>query len=274
MAYPDGREIVPNFLHADLADRLAQEAAKTANRIQNICNRALDYCPPVDITFGDYLRALVTADREAVEDDGVGYRTALINAFRARGIRPRGVLSYNEESLSWDVYEGIKAAEANPDFRRLFSDLNSYEDRPDRENEEQLYQRLWGKAETFRKQIGLSPNLPVQAQSLHPLHRVRPDGSLQRQIVAVLVQQETVPINPADPSGGNFTFRGGTTLLINRQGDVRFSITKAIHGTAREERLAQQREYLQTMGSSFALAPYVAFDPARDLSFRGIHRGY
>ena len=60
MAYPDGRELVPNFLHADLANRLADEAAKTATRIQNICLRALDYCPPVDITFGDFLRSLVT----------------------------------------------------------------------------------------------------------------------------------------------------------------------------------------------------------------------
>ncbi len=54
MAYPDGRDIVPNFLPNDLANRLADEAARTANRIQNICLRALDYCPPVDITFGDY----------------------------------------------------------------------------------------------------------------------------------------------------------------------------------------------------------------------------
>jgi hypothetical protein len=69
MSYPDGRAIVPNFLHADLANRLAAEAAKTAMRIQNICMRALDYCPPVDITFGDFLRALVTSDRDAVADD-------------------------------------------------------------------------------------------------------------------------------------------------------------------------------------------------------------
>jgi hypothetical protein len=274
MAYPDGRELVPNFLHADLANRLADEAAKTANKIQNICLRALDYCPSVDISFGDYLRALVTADRDAIDNDTLGYRSALINAFRARGIRPEGVLSYNEESLSWDVYEGISATDESPDFRRLFKDLNRYEDEPDRENEEQLYQRLWGKADRFRQQIGLAPNIKVQAQSLHSLHRVRPDGSLQRQIAAVLVQQESVPINPADPASEKFTFRGGTTLLINRLGEVRFSITKAIHGAGRDARLATQRAYLQRMANSFALAPYVAFDPDRDLNFRGIHRGY
>jgi hypothetical protein len=274
MAYPDGRQVVPNFLHADLASRLADEAAKSAARIQNICLRALDYCPPVDITFGDYLRALVTADRDAASDDPVGYRAAIINAFRARGIRPEGVVSYSEESLSWPAYEGVQEAAASPDFLRLWKELNDYEDEPDRKNEASLYQRLWGKAESFRMEIGLSPAFPVQAKSINPLHRVRPDGSLQRQIVAELVQkQDDVEIEPGHPEAGTFTFRGGSTLLINRQGEVRFSIAKLIDGADGQRRLQRQRAFLQRMAGAFALAPYVAFDP-RDLGFRGIHRGY
>ena len=182
MAYPDGRAIIPNFLHADLANRLADEAAKTASRIQNICLRALDYCPPMDITFGDYLRAIVTADRDAMSEDSMGYRTAIINAFRARGVRPEGVISYSEDALSWPTYAGVSLTQANPDFQRLWPDLNRLEDEPNRENERQLFKRLWGKAETFCEQLGLSLGYPVQAKSLHPLHRVRPDGSLQRQI--------------------------------------------------------------------------------------------
>jgi hypothetical protein len=275
MAYSDGREIVPNFLHPDLANRLADEASKTAMRIQNICLRALDYCPPVDITFGDYLRALVTSDRDAVADDGRGYRAALINAFRSRGIRPEGVLSYNEDALGWDPYEGTRATTVSPDFGRLWKDLNRFEDEPDRENEESLYQRLWGKAETFRLELGLSAKFDVQAKSVNPLQRVRPDGSLQRQIVAELVQMnKEAPLDPADPASGTFVFRGGTTILINRQGEIRFSISKPMDGPAGEERLRQQREYLGRLAASFPLAPYQPFNPARDLSFQGIHRGY
>lgn len=275
MAYPDGREIVPNFLHADLANRLAEEAAKTASRVQSICLRALDYCPPVDITFGDYLRALVTSDREASSDDAVGYRVALINAFRARGIRPEGVLSYNEEALSWDPYQGASATTVNPDFSRLWKDLNTYEDEPDRENEQQLYERLWGKADTFRLELGLSPNFPVQARSINPLHRVQTDGSLRRQIVAELVQkQDNVPIDPNDPAAGTFTFRGGNTLIINRQGELRFSISKSIEGALGDARRERQRTYLRQMAASFSMAPYVAFDPSHDLGFRAVHRGF
>jgi hypothetical protein len=275
MVYPDGRTIVPNFLPSDLANRLAEEAARTADRIQNICLRALDYCPPVDITFGDYLRALVTADRDAMTEDAMGYRAALINAFRSRGIRPEGVISYSEEALSWEPYQGVAYTELNPDFRRLWSDLNRFEDEPDRENEESMYQRLWGKAETFRSAIGLSPDFPVQAKSLNSLHRVRPDGFLQRQIVAELVQKrDDVEVDPGDAEAGTFTFRGGTTLIINRQGEVRFSISKPIDGQVGEERLSRQRKYIRRMANSFALAPYVRFNPDRDFGFRGIHRGY
>lgn len=277
IAYPDGRAIMPNFLHADLANRLADEAARTATHIQNMCLRALDYCPPVDITFGDYLRALVTADRDLTIEDEMGCRAALINAFRARGIRPEGVLSYSEEALSWNPYRGIYSSEANPDFHRLWRELRRFEDEPDPVNEEKLYQRLWEKGDDFRLQLGLSLNfkLPVEAMSLNRLRRVRPDGSLQDQIVAELVQmREKVEIEPGNPGAGTFTFRGGSTVLINRQGEVMYSIFKPIEGRAGDERLKRQREFLRTKAGSFALAPYVSFDPERDLGFRGIHRGY
>ena len=41
-------------IHPDLVNRLAQEATKSALHLLTMCIRALDYCPPVDLTFGDY----------------------------------------------------------------------------------------------------------------------------------------------------------------------------------------------------------------------------
>ena len=64
-----------------------------------MCIRALDYCPPVDITFGDYLRAIITADVDLVADDAQHYRIAFIDAFRARGIYPAGRRTLSVESL-------------------------------------------------------------------------------------------------------------------------------------------------------------------------------
>jgi hypothetical protein len=97
-----GSGILPQGeLHPDLVNRLAQEASKSAGHVLTICVRALDYCPPVDITFGEYLRALITADYEWVKDDERGYRVAFIEAFRKRGIYPRDVRTLSEETLRW-----------------------------------------------------------------------------------------------------------------------------------------------------------------------------
>jgi hypothetical protein len=92
---PDGE------IHPALVARFADEAVRVAQRVLTICIRALDYLPPVDITFGDYLRALITADAELVPDDPHRYRLAFIDAFRQRGIYPRDVRSLGEDSLRW-----------------------------------------------------------------------------------------------------------------------------------------------------------------------------
>ena len=86
-------------LHPDLVNRLSAEASKAAGHVLNMCIRALDYCPPVDITFGDYLRAIITADAELVANDDRDYRLAFIEAFRRRGIYPHGIKTFSIESL-------------------------------------------------------------------------------------------------------------------------------------------------------------------------------
>jgi hypothetical protein len=88
-------------IHPDLAIRLADEAARCARDILQMCIRALDYCPPVNITFGEYLRAIITADFNVNPDDEYGYRVALVESFREWGISPRGIRSMSIEALVW-----------------------------------------------------------------------------------------------------------------------------------------------------------------------------
>ncbi len=94
-------ELPPGDIHPDLARRLAGEAASTAEQILQMCIRAIDYCPPVDITFGDYLRAVITADVELNDRDEHGFRVAFIDSFRDWGIYPRGIRSMTPKSLQW-----------------------------------------------------------------------------------------------------------------------------------------------------------------------------
>jgi hypothetical protein len=88
-------------IHPDLSNRLADEAARSANHVLQMCIRAIDYCPPVGITYGDYLRAIVTADYDLNPDDVEGYRLAFIESFRQWGIHPRLMRSMSVEGLLW-----------------------------------------------------------------------------------------------------------------------------------------------------------------------------
>ena len=113
----------------DLVNRLSEEACKIAEKLLLICIRALDYCPPADLTFSDYLRGLITADVEHNPDDEDGLRFALMEAFRSWGIVPADLNSYSLQSLLWqspEDYYGesqlmncLKAA-----FKRIFSKDN------------------------------------------------------------------------------------------------------------------------------------------------------
>ncbi|GAB3219640.1 hypothetical protein J0A67_04820 [Algoriphagus aestuariicola] len=104
----NGSGILPlGEIHPDLVKRLSIEASKTASHIMNMCIRALDYCPPVDITFGDYLRAIITADLELVPEDPYNYRLSFIDAFRRRGIYPNGIKNLSNESLRHPIHENL-----------------------------------------------------------------------------------------------------------------------------------------------------------------------
>lgn len=91
-------------LHPDLVDEMANTAAKAAADVLRICIRALDYCPPMDLTFGDFLRAIVTADFDMVADDVHGYRVAFVEAFQKRGISALGIKSMAVEDLLHSLY--------------------------------------------------------------------------------------------------------------------------------------------------------------------------
>ncbi len=115
-------------LHPDLVLRLANEASKTAKHVLNICIRALDYCPPNEISFGDYLRAIITADYDMVPDDNWGYRIAFIEAFKRRGIYPRNVRSLSVDSLRWKMphelsFSDTYIAEQGEKFQKIIEDL-------------------------------------------------------------------------------------------------------------------------------------------------------
>lgn len=268
-------------LHPDLANRLAGEATKTAEHFLNICIRALDYCPPVDIRFGDFLRAMITADRDLVREDPHGYRAALIDAFRLRGIRPTNVTSYAEESLLWcppEVLGGKVPRCEGLDFNPFKPSTPPQA----RNNAVKLNEFGTKNAEA----LGLTPNVPVQPFSFHPVHRIGPNGQLKMEIVVELMQQQKVPLDPENKKSPKITFRGGVALVIDQEpgseGEVRYAIQKKLGmDEVNNERLTIQRGYFREAAGRFNFNSYsdkeIEMDLAGDgkggLNFNLVHRG-
>jgi len=285
IARAGGMSSLSDDLHPDLVNRLAETATKTATHFLNICIRALDYCPPVDILFGDFLRAMITSDHDLFPDDRYGYRAALIDAFRSRGIVPEGVSSYSEESLLWCPPEVTGTNELLRCEGLKFDVFNAedkeYVKAEQKKNAIILHQFTVKNA----KEFGLStdPDLKIWVGSFHEMHHMSDDGKLMFDIVAEFTQRREVPLDPLDPDSPTFTFRGGTTLILDQNGWVRYAIKKSIcdkkdDNNNNNVRLKRQRDYLVMRQSEMGLAPYTdeetIFERALKADFGVIHRGY
>jgi hypothetical protein len=125
--------------------------------------------------------------------------------------------------------------------------------------------------------LGLMPDATIWVHSFHEVYRPDPDGQLQIQMVAELVQRMNVRRDPNDAASPWFTFRGGTTLIIDENGIVRYSIQKRLRTDSPDNpRLARQRAYYQQIDEGAAGLNYVGLSPfaGRNSAFSLIHRGY
>jgi hypothetical protein len=255
-------------IHPDVAARLAREAAKTASHFCTMCIRALDYCPPVDITFGEFLRALITADTELYESDEHDYRDAFIQAFRARGIYPDGVESLAEESLIWD----------EPDPRtprcRLLFDLLEPEKHVN-ENMAKLEELVRGKGNAVffgvcddgKHAIGtctcrIEDAIPV-VKSVHTVMRVG-DQRPRVEFVAEIVR--SVPLHADHPQT---LFSGGATVMFDSGGNAKRIVYKKLSS---ESRRSAQKKLTE---SALAAAPASTYIETTDapMHLSAIHRG-
>jgi hypothetical protein len=117
----DGTGVLPDGdIHPDLVNRLAEEAQRAADRGLQMCIRAIDYCPPVGITFGAYLRALVTADVHINPADPENWRLAFIESFREWGITPGNGTPMAEDSLLWPRGDMVMNDDGQAKVRAIF----------------------------------------------------------------------------------------------------------------------------------------------------------
>ena len=240
---------------SSLAGRLADEASRTADIFFNMCVRALDYCPPVDVTFGDFLRAVVTADIDLHPVDNLGVRDALMQGFRRRGIVPETATFFSEGAIAWPRAVGLPPIEGLD-----FGDPNGLTRAQKKTNADAL--RKYMANPDTRGKLGFDPTLDVAVPSFHPVFRVNPDGSLRMDMVVEMVQRREALFDPDEPRFGTFPFLGGAVVINAKpkassaseleangnRAEIHYVIGKAIHGPEGERREARQRRYCQGLG--------------------------
>jgi hypothetical protein len=291
----------PGAIHPDLVNRFADEAATSARHILRMCVRALDYTPPVDMTFGEYLRALITGDHDLVRDDDLHYREAVIDAFTAWGIRPLDVRSWSVESMIWQrpdtqglpyVNDLLRHLElepccGSPSRRQLFFGMM--------ENRAKLHSWLKLSTDLFEggRLLGLAldanapgsvrrgeDGLPVfEVHSVRTSQRIGPDGQQNCQVIIEIVQRRKAFYDPDDqaaldrnPAGfaeakEDFVFRGGSTVIIDpATGAICYWLRKRIDD---DRRLEREREFRLGTGNVSNRAIYS--EPSAEKTFALLH---
>jgi hypothetical protein len=260
--YTQGTGVLPDgAIHPDLVNRLANEAAKAAEQVLTMCIRALDYLPPVDVTFFDFLRALITADFDFVPEDPHHYRVAFVEAFRARGIyplatelgEPDALRTLSVDTVRWDTFKaGQRPPQVVQTYVRIVEQLREYADKSvycasreelfelTREWRRKLHRMLKNAFRTspgFVKDLGLDPKISTfEVHALRRASRTSDDGRNVRQLFVALTQVRTVPASGDRPA---FEMRGGSTIVVDLAStEVLYRIYKNVNSVPRSARAA------------------------------------
>lgn len=241
----------PAAASAELKDLLVSEAQRLADQFLRILIRAVDYCPPVDLTFGQFLRALITADYDTVPDDPWGYREAFTRAFRRYGILVEEVISLCEDSLLWlsppaalgpvpglafhQLRHGWEPGAAAPaeEYRRRGEALGSFVT-------DERRRRFFGLAKPRRGgRGGVGAVLPPVVESVRTLRRITPAGRVHFDLIAEIIQRRRL--------ASGLWLDGGATIILDNRGRVRYSVLKNVESRKREAALG---EYFQGLSAA------------------------
>lgn len=234
--------------------KVVQEGAAAADRLLTMAIRALDYAPTADLRFGDFLSALLTADREVAPDDSrYGYRGVLRATFAQYGIRPASHTAGEEPGI-WE-HPDEEPDYSGSHFESLQRDTN------------EVFRFIWEN----RERLGLAPDPYTKVLSVRPTLRIGPDGFLVHETVAEYVQVLAVRgselrrlgIRKPEgmPSDLEVHLYGGGALIFDEYGRLKFHVRNRLLSPRQQGRL----EHLWLSGALEPGAP-------SSLHFSTVHR--
>ncbi|HET9165384.1 MAG TPA: hypothetical protein VFP11_05265, partial [Candidatus Angelobacter sp.] len=218
-------------------------AVESADHLLTIAIRALDYCPPTDLLFGDYLSAMLTADFEIYPDDSrYHYRDALRSGFASFGFLPA-----SEAPRGKIQEEGLWGGTGDQVLQYSRTHHESMQYHPD-----EVFRFLWENRGALR----LEENAYTTVDSVLPCYRVAADGFFLRETVAVYSQQIKLEARelgalgikrPASmPLDQSLTIYGGGTLIFDESGRLKYNVRNRIRNATRQN---PRLQYLWDQGS-------------------------
>ncbi len=210
--------------------KVIELGARIADALLTVSIRALDYAPPTDISFSDYLSALLTADWETARVDAeFQFRRYLRASFARYGIRATARSRHSPDEGVW------------PRPQVVLDYAGTNHDAMQRDPNE-VFRFLWQN----RRPLGLSEEAYIRVVSVRPCVRVGPDGFVLRETVADYLQVVHVRAGelkrlagsirkPAGmPDEQRVTLYGGGTLILDEHGLLKYHVKNGLDEGARQ----------------------------------------
>jgi hypothetical protein len=245
-------------------------AVETADHLLTIAIRALDYCPPTDLLFGDFLSAMLTADYELYPDDTrYGYRQALREGFSSFGIKP------GSQAPGRTAERGLWAGPGNLPLQYNRTHHESMQHDPD-----EVFCFLWENRYTLQ----VDETAYTKVEAVWSCHRAASDGFFLRETVAVYSQRIKLAASelrqlklkkPKDMPGDlQLTIYGGGTLIFNEAGRLKYHVRNRIGNADRQN---PRLEYLWRQGGLNGRKSFAALHLERvlrhDVTAQDAHAG-
>jgi hypothetical protein len=224
------------------AVRVIEEGSEIADRMLTMAIRALDYLPPTDIAFGDFVSALVTSDLEIRPDDSrYQLREHLRNSFAQFGITPSAPGPAGGEPGRWDPPLDPTASGSGSGSAPRTLDYGFVHREALERDREEVFRFLWQN----RRVLGLCDEAYTAVEAVRPCLRVDQDGFTLRETVADYIQILTVradeltkidipgrPERIEKPEGlGDWKqvrLLGGGALIFDEFGRLKYHIHNAV----------------------------------------------
>lgn len=224
--------------------RAAEEGRKAAQHLLQMAIRAIDYTPPIELEFGDYIEAMLVSDAVMAPNDEHGYRGRLRERFAKYGIVPGDRLS-DIGALPFD-YGSINAAELHA-------------------RTDELFRFLWQNADA----VGLRRGYYATVDDLIPTTRVGPDGLVVQEVIGTYRQMlngtygELLALSKGSyrvdglADATPIQIHGGGTVIFDQYGRAKYHMSKPIFDWTRQRR---RLEYLVRNGMTDTSGRY-GFSP-------------